>query len=138
MTTRTILDAQIEAAKASYVYLADDDEGRIVEVALENLDTPVTSRAVLTFQLRYPFEKPFDGAVHGDRDGGVTLRQIIDAIRAGFQSMYRDTSVEPMEKLYNVNVRGPHGRAHHAIEHLAIGPIELDDETGHLEIVVSS
>lgn len=136
MAKQTIFDTQISVADTDYTHPTEDDEGQLVEAELENLDVPVTSRSSLSFQLGYPFEKPYDGEVRGD--GGVTLRQIIDAIRAGYRRMYEGTTAKPMDKLQNVDVNGPYGRAYHAIEDLVIETIELDDETGELDIAIGS
>ncbi|HUQ04534.1 MAG TPA: hypothetical protein VM261_18665 [Kofleriaceae bacterium] len=140
MAKRTIYDGQIAVADADYTHASEDDEGELVEAEIENLDAPVTSRAVVGFRLDYPFEKPFDGEVRGSGGGGggVSLRQIIDAIRAAYRAMYVGTVAEPMEKLDNMHVRGPYGEAHHVIEDLVIETIALDDEAGTLEIFIGS
>jgi hypothetical protein len=138
MATRTIYDGQLAVADADYIHSSVDDEGEEVEAEIEELDATVTSREALRFQLDYPFTKPFDGEVRGGGGGGITLRNIIDAVRAAYREIYRDTTAEPMEKLDNMHVRGPYGEAHHVIEDLVIESIELDEENGTLEIFIGS
>ena len=111
-------------------------DGDCVKVDIEGLDALVTRRTHLGFTLDYPFERSYEGRVIGD--GGITLRQIIDAVRHGFRIMYRAASHAPIPNMHNQIVDGDYGRAFHAIEDLAIESIHLDDESGVLEIGIGS
>ncbi len=91
---------------------------------LANIDEIVATEPALRFTLDYPFEKPYAGVI--STAAGASLRQILDAIRAGFRAMYAATSPEG----------GPYGRAHQAFDHLFIDRIELVDDV--LEIVVTT
>ena len=135
MATRTIYDGSIQVSGSDYTHSIEQGDD-FVEVAIEDLDKPVTKRAVLQFTLDYPFEREHQGEVR--TDGGATLRQIIDAIRTAYRTMYRDPVVEPIADLDNKRVRGAYGEAYHVIEDLVIEGIELDDETGRLEIIIGS
>lgn len=123
MATRTVFEGEIAVSGEDYA-------------GLENLDERVTTRAHLRFTLDYPFENPHDGEVR--TDGGASLRHIIDAIRSAYRTIYSGTTSEPMEHLDNKRVRGAYGEAFHTIDDLVIESIELDDETGRLEIFIGS
>jgi len=135
MGTRTIYDGSIQVSGSDYTHTVEQGDD-YVEAPIEDLDKPVTRRAVLTFTLDYPFERALDGEVR--TDGGATLRQIIDAVRATYRTMYQGTTVEDIANLDNKRVRGAYGEAFHVIEDLVIEGIELDDDTGRLEIVIGS
>ncbi|MBZ0232409.1 MAG: hypothetical protein K8M05_08655 [Deltaproteobacteria bacterium] len=135
MAKRLIFDGQIAVADAEYIH-GIEVEGDDVETELDDLDERVTDRPALQLTLDYPFEKPFHGEVRGE--DGVTLRQIIDAIRAAYRTMYEGAVAEPMADLDNMRVRGPYGEALHVIDDLVIESIVLDDEGGRLQVFVGS
>ncbi len=107
-----------------------------VDVEIKGLDERVTSRRMLRFTLDYPFERPYEGEVVVD--GGASLRQIIDAIRAAYRHIYTGVTIEPIPNFDNMRVRGAYGEAVHVIGDLVIESIELDDETGQLDIFIGS
>ena len=134
-----IYEGQIAVAGDGYTHFVwNDDREDVVEVEIdrEALDARVTERARLELTLDYPFEKPFHAEVRAE--GGATLRQIIDAIRNAYRLIYRDTVAEPMEEFDNMRVRGAYGEAMHVIEDLVIESIELDEESGRLEVFIGS
>ncbi|MBI4934256.1 MAG: hypothetical protein HY828_10285 [Actinobacteria bacterium] len=112
---------------------AVERDGDYVEAPIDGLDKVVSTAPELRFTLEYPFEKPFSGRVKGP----VTLRRIIDAVRAGFRQMYEGATQRDIPGLYNKDVRGPYGRAFHAIDDLVIEHLELCDD-GSLEIGIGS
>jgi hypothetical protein len=83
----------------------------------------VSSAPELRFTLDYPFEKPFTGTV----TGALTLRRIIDAVRAGFRTMYQGTTEREIPGMANKDVRGAYGKAFHVIGDLVIEEIQLCD-----------
>ena len=103
---------------------------------VEDLDERVSTAPILRFTLDYPFEREYHGQVI--TDAGASLRQIIDAIRAGFRTMYRGTTTEDIPNLDNKRVRGDFGQAYHVIGDLVIEAISIDDETGTLDISIGS
>lgn len=135
---RLLFEGEIAVADTGYIQhlVVGDDEDEDIDVAIERLDERLTNRAILTFTLDYPFEKPYDGKVI--TDAGASLRQIIDAIREAFQRMYRGVTIEDIAQLHNKRVRGDFGQALHVIEDLVIESIELDDATGQLDIQIGS
>jgi hypothetical protein len=104
-----------------------------VEEELGDLDRLVTKATRVHFTLDYPFEKPFTGEVTGK----VTLRRIIDAIRAGFVEMYKSADVRDIPGMMNKDVKGPYGNAFHDIGDLVIEGIDLCDGDS-LEISIGS
>lgn len=132
---RTIFEGQLAVSSSDYTH-QDEEAGDAVDIEIDDLDTRVTSHAALSFTLDYPFEQPYHGEVRAD--GGATLRQVIDAIRTAYRELYRNTTVEPIPDLDNMRVRGPYGQALHVIDDLVIESIELDDETGRLEVCIGS
>ncbi len=124
---------QVDARDYTHFVPRGDDQA---EEPIAGLDRIVTPRKRLTFTLDYPFEKPFGGSVAGE--SGVTLRQIIDAIRAGFRKMYEGTSQRDIPGLVNKDVRGPYGKAFHVIGDLVIEGIRLCEADGTLEIDIGS
>lgn len=128
---REIYDGSLEVGGSDYTHYVDE-----TEVEIEGLDERVTSRPILHYTLDYPFETPYEGTII--TDGGASLRQIIDAIRAAYRIMYRGTTTEDIPNLDNKRVRGDYGEALHVIEDLVIEYIHLDDETGRLDIVIGS
>lgn len=107
-----------------------DDEEQIIP----GLDKPLEYTGSLSFQLKYPFEQPFEGTVKAK----ATLRNVIDAIRAGYRTMYRGTTNKAMKHLINREVQGKYGIAYHEMGDLVIEIIELDQETGELHIYIGS
>ena len=114
-----------------------DDGGPGEEVEIEGLDELVTDIPVLELTLDYPFDRPYTKRIVGD--GGVTLRQVIDAIRTGFRTMYRGAAHSPIAALPgNERVEGDYGEAFHAIGDLVIECIVLHEEERRLEIFIGS
>jgi len=93
----------------------------VVAQPIEGLDRIVSTSTRVEFVLEYPFEKPFRGAVTGE----ITLRRTIDAIRAGFRTMYEGTTQRDIPGMHNKKVTGPYGRAFHVIDDLVIEKIDL-------------
>ncbi len=133
--TRTIYAGSIPVASTKYRHTLEVD-GDWVDVDLENLDDLVTRVPRLRFTLVYPFTRPYAGEVQGD--GGITLRQIIDAVRKGFAAMYRGATHQQMANMHNQIVEGAYGRAVHAVGDLVIERIELDEASHTLDIAVGS
>jgi hypothetical protein len=136
MSSRTVYEGSISVSDEGYAHFDPEDDHPEGEVEIEGLDEKVTRLTSLTFVLDYPFERPYHGTVGGE--GGVTLRQIIDAIRVGCRVMYRDTKQQPIPTLDNKLVDGPYGRAYHDIGDLVIESIELDETSGALDIFIGS
>ncbi len=86
VSARTIYVGGIAVAGGDYTNSPGTDPGGDA-VPIDGLDALVTRRHRLDFVLDYPFERPYEGHVIGD--AGITLRQIIDAVRAGYRTMYR-------------------------------------------------
>lgn len=135
MAMRTLYDGQIAVSRTDYAHETEED-GEDVELEIPGLDERVTSLAVLHFTLDYPFKRPYQGQVR--TDGGASLRQIIDGIRDAYRRMYRDAVIEPIANLDNKRVTGDYGEANHVIEDLVIESIELDEQTGQLEVFIGS
>ena len=133
MARRTVYEGSIAVAAADYVHPSDDGDD---DVAIDGLDELVTRAPVLRFTLDYPFEQPYEGTVVGD--AGVTLREIIDAVRAGFRRMYRGAVEEDIPDLDNKHVVGDYGQAYHVIDDLVIEQIDLDEDDARLEIAIGS
>ncbi len=93
----------------------------VVNQPLEGLDRIVSASTRVEFVLEYPFEKPFRGVVTGE----ITLRRTIDAIRAGFRTMYEGTAQRDIPGMHNKRVTGPYGQAFHVIDDLFIEKIDL-------------
>ena len=114
-------DIAIDAHNYVQTVMRGSDE---VEEAIPRLDDVVSKAPRIEFTLDYPFEKPFTGSVAGD----ITLRRIVDAVRAGFRHMYEGTTQRDIPKMYNKDVSGPYGRAFHVIGDLVIERIDLCDD----------
>ncbi|GAC1341980.1 MAG: hypothetical protein NVSMB23_14210 [Myxococcales bacterium] len=97
--------------------------GDYVKAPIDGLDRMVSSAPRGRFWLDYPFEKPFAGVV----EGKVTLRAVIDAIRAGFRKMYEGVVIRDIPGMGNKNVTGPYGKSFHVISDLVIESIDLCD-----------
>jgi len=130
---REIFDGSIPVSDDGYTQAVGEDD-EVEEVP--DLDKRVSAAPILRFTLDYPFEREYHGQVV--TDAGATLRQIIDAIRAGFRAMYRGTTTEDIANLENKRVRGDFGEAYHVIDDLVIEGISLDDATGTLDISIGS
>ncbi len=113
-----------------------DDYVDDTELELPGLDDIVTPLSLLQFQLDYPFEKPFNGEVRSE--AGTTLRQIIDAIRAGYRAVYSGSTSQDHPNLDNKIVDGDYGRGFHEIGDLVIEGIAIDDDTGVLDVSIGS
>jgi len=135
MAARQLYEGSLPVDADDYVHdVMQGDEHSEVEVpGLDDIVTPLT---VLQFTLDYPFERPFTGVVRSDE--GTTLRQIIDAIRAGFRAMYIGSTSQDIPNLDNKLVDGEYGRGLHAIGDLVIESIGIDDQTGVLDVFIGS
>lgn len=109
--------------------------GRYAEIEIEGLDE-VVARAPLTFTIDYPFDELYEGTIDGADE--LTLRQIIDAVRAGYRSIYEAAVVKEHPKLANSMVTGRYGRAFHDIEDLVIERISLDEKRRHISLWIGS
>lgn len=123
----------VSVARRDYVHLKKRGDDDYVEEQVSALDDVITLERKITFTLDYPFEREFAGTVEGQ----ITLRRIVDAIRAGFDSMYANTTQEDLAQLTNKRVTGPYGTAFHVIGDLYIEGIALRDD-GALEIDIGS
>jgi hypothetical protein len=110
-----------------------EHEGEYALAPIEKIDDVIPNVTKLKFTLDYPFEKPFTGEVSGK----ITLRKIIDAIRAGFRTMYAGAVEKPIPGMMNRDVRGKYGASFHAMSDLVIEGIELC-EGGVLDISIGS
>lgn len=125
-----IFSGCLGVADKDYTQFTEDDNEEIIP----GLDKPLEYTGTLSFQLKYPFEQPFEGTVKAK----ATLRNVIDAIRAGYRTMYRGTTNKAMKNLINQEVQGKYGTAYHEMGDLVIERIELDIETGELNIYIGS
>jgi hypothetical protein len=128
MAARQLYDGSLAVDADDYL----DD----TELEVPGLDDIVTPLSLLQFQLDYPFEKPFNGEVRSDT--GTTLRQIIDAIRAGYRAVYSGSTSQDHPNLDNKIVDGDYGRGFHEIGDLVIEGIAIDDDTGVLDVSIGS
>jgi hypothetical protein len=136
---RTLYDAgEIEVASSDYVHsVAVDDGDDFEDEAIPGLDDIATRTKRLRFTLDYPFERGRECEVASPT--GITLRQIIDAVRSSFREMYTGTRSEPIPGLPgNLRVEGPYGTALHGIDDLVIEVIDLDEDRGLLDISIGS
>jgi hypothetical protein len=137
MSKRTVFyEGEIPVAGTSYAQSIVNSAGDLEDVPIDGLDTPVTRKHRLDFTLDYPFDRPYEGHVIGD--AGVTLRQVIDAIREGYRVMYRGAAVSDLANLHNKLVQGEYGQAVHVIGDLVIERIVVDEESGRIEIGIGS
>jgi hypothetical protein len=95
-----------------------------VKETIPGLDRVISKAPKIDFTLDYPFEKPFESSI----TGRITLRRVIDAVRAGFRHMYEGTTQRDIPKLENKDVNGPYGRVFHVIGDLVIESIDLCDD----------
>lgn len=124
----------VEASDFTHpVAVGDDYEDR----EIEGLDDLVSTASELRFTLDYPFDEPYEGRVQAYGDG-ITLRQVIIAIRQGFRAMYAGASAEDIPGLANKRVEGTYGRAFHVIGDLVIESLAVSDETGALDVGIGS
>jgi hypothetical protein len=133
---KTIYQGSVRVPAADYTHPARNADGEYEQAEIAFLDEFVTRRSRLDFVLDYPFERLYEGHVMGD--AGITLRQVIDAIRKGFRVMYRGAAQTDIPGIMNKLVDGDYGRAVHAIDDLVIERIVLDDATGQLQIMIGS
>jgi hypothetical protein len=96
----------IEVAGSGYTNIHD--------APLEGLDEVVVEMPHVDLTLDYPFDNPYEAVVEGGPDG-VTLRQIIDAVRRGFGEMYASTTETATALPGNPEVAGKYGVAFHPI-----------------------
>jgi hypothetical protein len=127
----------LEVDSNDYVERAITEEGDDVEGPVEGLDEVVVEMPHVDLTLDYPFENPYSTVVDGGPDG-VTLRQIIDAVRRGFREMYRETSQSVTSLPGNPRVEGKYGVAFHPIGDLVIEGIVFHEDDGRLEILIGS
>jgi hypothetical protein len=132
--SRTIYSGTIYVSARDYTQTVKRG-GDFVTAPVAGLDDVVTPEHELHFTLDYPFEKPYAGVVRSE--SGITLRQIIDAVRASFRAMYQGASQRDIPGMFNKDVRGDYGRAFHVIDDLVIAEIALRDDGG-LEIEIES
>jgi len=131
-------DGSIEVASDDYLERRVNEEGDDVEgLPIEGLDAVIIEMPYVDFTLEYPFTRPYDGVVDGGPDG-ITLRQIIDAVRRGSREMYRAAAHQPIARLMNPRVEGRYGTAFHAIDDLVIEGIVLHEEEGRVELLIGS
>jgi hypothetical protein len=104
-----------------------------IDEPIPALDRVVIASSRVEFTLDYPFEKPFSGVVTGQ----ITLRRIIDGIRAGFRTMYEGTTQRDIPGMMNKDVTGRYGRAFHVIDDLVIEGIDFCAD-GSLSISIGS
>jgi len=109
-----VFEGSVAVCEHDYCNLCEDDP-------MEDLDRILTKSTRMHFVLTYPFDKPFAGVITGE----ITLRRVIDAIRAGFQTMYAGTTERDIPNLCNKDVTGPYGQAFHEIGDLVIERIHL-------------
>lgn len=100
------------------------------------LDAVAVPANTVTLTLDYPFNKPLVKTLHSPT--GFTLRQIIEAIRAGYREMYQATRDAQLPGLLNRHVTGPYGDAYHAMEDLVIERIRYDAQKGALYLSIGS
>ena len=95
----------------------------------------VTKRKELSFQLDYPFQKPLKmKVIKGVK--GITMHQIVRAVRRGFRTMYKGSKSKKIGGLLNRHVEGKYGHAFHVIGDLVIERIVL--KGGRLELFIGS
>ncbi len=133
----SIYEGSVSVARADYSHTVHDNEtDKYVELPIDGLDDRVATIATLSFTLDYPFDSPFHGTVV--TDAGPTLRQIIEAVRAAYRTMYRGTVAQDLPLAGNKLVTGEYGRAFHVIEDLVIESIDIDEAAARLEIGIGS
>jgi hypothetical protein len=115
-----VYEGSIQVKGNAYLHSVTRGDDHVDE-PIEGLDRVVTKSSRVHFTLVYPFERPFVGALTGE----ITLRRLIDAVRAGFRKMYEGTTQSDIPGMYNTDVTGPYGRAFHAIDDLVIEGIDL-------------
>lgn len=115
-----VYEGSIAVNASDYVHPVERGDD-LVDEPIEGLDRIVSRSTRIDFVLDYPFEKPFRGVVTGE----ITLRRTIDAIRAGFRTMYEGTTQRDIPGMLNKDVTGPYGRAFHGIDDLVIEKVDL-------------
>lgn len=115
-----VYEGSIAVNASDYIHPVERGDD-LVDRPIEGLDRIVSKAPRVEFVLDYPFEKPFRGVVTGE----ITLRRTIDAVRAGFRTMYEGTTQRDIPGMYNKDVTGPYGRAFHVIDDLVIEGIDL-------------
>ena len=128
----SIYEGSIEVDARSYMQTVAVGSN-VEDEAIPGLDIVLAKDRRIDFTLDYPFEKPFAGSVTGE----ITLRRIIDAVRAGFRHMYEGTSQRAIPHMANKDVTGSYGRSFHVIGDLVIESIDLCDGV-RLDISIGS
>lgn len=82
-----------------------------VDEPLRDLDKVLTNAAEVRFTLDYPFERPFAGLITKP----ITLRRLVDGIRAGFRKMYAGATEREIPGMMNKDVQGLYGRSFHSM-----------------------
>jgi hypothetical protein len=135
MVERVLYRGGLPVAASDYRHLVRVGD-RHREVEIDAMDDVVTHAPSVTFTIDYPFDDWFEGSIDGAN--GITLREIIGAVRAAVRSMYDTAVVEDMPRLANKKVTGRYGRALHDIEDLMIESISLDEEGRHISLGIGS
>ena len=117
-----LYSGSIGVADDDYMELASEDGGPPEEVPIEGLDDVLTELTQVELILDHPFEHPHSARLSGD--DGITLRQVIDAVRQGFRTMYQS--------------RGAYGEVFHPITDVVIETIILDDEKKTITLEVGT
>lgn len=120
---RRIYSGAISVDATEYRHRAAHDGQNAME-ELPGLDDVFSRNERVTFALEYPFENGRERYT-GEVTAPVTLRRTIDAIRAGFRTMYAASSIEAIESVDNRRVTGPYGEGFHDIGDLVIERIDL-------------
>jgi hypothetical protein len=115
-----VYEGSIQVARSDYLHPVARGQD-FVDEPIDGLDRVLSKSTRVRFTLDYPFERPFAGVVTGD----ISLRRTIDAIRAGFRTMYEGTTQRDIPGMHNKDVSGPYGRAFHVIDDLVIEGIDL-------------
>lgn len=123
---RSVFDGCIEVATGEPT---DDD-------APADLDQPFTRLTELRFTLDYPFESPLDCKVQNP--SGISVRDVVAAVQAGYRRMYAGATEEPISGLANVRVTGDFGEALHDMTDLVIEGISVDEDEATLTIDIGS
>jgi hypothetical protein len=127
---RPIFDGMVQVNSDAFTQSVERD-GEFAEEPMQGLDAVVARARRFQFTLDYPFEKPFTGTIQGD----LTVRKAVSAIRAGFRSMYRASTVRDIPGVLNRHVTGEYGEAFHDIDDLVIEGIDVcDDHTLRISI----
>lgn len=117
-----LYSGHIGVADDDYMELVSEDGGPPEEMPIEGLDDVLTELTPVAVVLDHPFDRPHRARLSGD--DGITLRQVIDAVRQGFRTMYQS--------------RGAYGEVFHPITDIVIETIILDDEKKTISLEVGT